>query len=91
MPELDEYTDDIINPIASISAAARYNVAVSRSGWVYTWGLGQGCELGLGADTDEAETPTLCRSKQLQPFDAVTASAGGQHCILLAKKRDEAE
>ncbi|BEJ00382.1 hypothetical protein CcaverHIS631_0502390 [Cutaneotrichosporon cavernicola] len=89
VPELDEYTEDIVNPITSISCGPRYNVAVSRSGWAYTWGLGQGCELGLGGDTDEAETPTLCRSKQLQPYDAVSASAGGQHCVLLAKKREE--
>ncbi|GMK55925.1 hypothetical protein CspeluHIS016_0209810 [Cutaneotrichosporon spelunceum] len=89
VPKLGEYTEEIINPVASISCGPRYNVAVSRSGWVYTWGLGQGCELGLGLTTDEAETPTLCRSKQLEPYDAVSASAGGQHCVLLAKKREE--
>ncbi|CAK9781975.1 RCC1/BLIP-II protein [Cutaneotrichosporon oleaginosum] len=89
VPELEEYTEEVINPIVSISCGPRYNVAVSRSGWVYTWGLGLQCELGLGANTDDAETPTLCRSAQLRPYDAVTASAGGQVCVLLAKKREE--
>ncbi len=87
VPELDDYTEDVVNPIAQISCGPHYNVAVSRSGWVYTWGQGPGSELGLGP-AEDSPVPTLCRSKQLAPYDAVRAGAGGQHVLLLAKKRD---
>lgn len=38
-PDMDE-AKDISNPIAQISAGTRHNLAVSRSGHVYSWGLG---------------------------------------------------
>ncbi|KAL7422402.1 hypothetical protein Q5752_003048 [Cryptotrichosporon argae] len=77
------------NPIAHISAGTRHNLAVSASGHVYAWGLGNQAQLGLGADTETADVPTLVRSKQLRPYRAVAASAGGQHCVLLAQGKDE--
>ncbi|WWC71324.1 uncharacterized protein I206_105278 [Kwoniella pini CBS 10737] len=77
------------NPIANISAGTRHNLAVSKSGHVYAWGLGNQAQLGLGADTESAEVPSLVRSKLLRPYSAKIASAGGQHCVLLATKKDE--
>ncbi|GFZ51886.1 Poly(A)+ RNA transport protein 2 [Saitozyma sp. JCM 24511] len=71
------------NPIAHISAGTRHNLAVSRSGHVYSWGLGVNAQLGLGSE-ETAEVPSLVRSKSLRPYTAVYASAGGQHCVLLA-------
>lgn len=88
VPELPPWDERASNPIARISAGTRHNLAVSRSGHVYAWGLGNQGQLGLGADTEEAATPSLVRSAQLRPYDAVDASAGGQHCVLIAKKRD---
>ncbi|WWC90461.1 uncharacterized protein L201_005396 [Kwoniella dendrophila CBS 6074] len=77
------------NPIANISAGTRHNLAISKSGHVYSWGLGNQAQLGLGADTESAEVPSLVRSKLLRPYSAKVASAGGQHCVLLATKKDE--
>lgn len=88
VPEHGAYSDAIVNPIAQVSAGTRHNLAVSKSGHLYAWGLGQQGQLGLGSE-ESAGVPTLVRSKQLRPFDSVSASAGGQHCVLLAKKRDE--
>lgn len=85
---MSPYSDAIINPIANISAGTRHNLAVSRSGHVYSWGLGLQGQLGLGAATETAATPSVVRSKFLRPYDAVAASAGGQHCVLVAKKRE---
>ncbi|WRT68651.1 uncharacterized protein IL334_005630 [Kwoniella shivajii] len=77
------------NPIANISAGTRHNLAISRSGHVYSWGLGNQAQLGLGADTETAEVPSLVRSKLLRPYSAKVASAGGQHCVLLATKKSD--
>ncbi|WWC93347.1 hypothetical protein V866_000181 [Kwoniella sp. B9012] len=76
------------NPIINISAGTRHNLAVSKSGHVYAWGLGNQAQLGLGADTESAEVPSLVRSKLLRPYKAKFASAGGQHCVLLATKNE---
>lgn len=87
VPELGAWSDEpTVNPIAQLAAGTRHNLAVSRSGHLYSWGLGNGAQLGLGSE-EEAETPTLVRSKQLRPYDSVAPSAGGQHCVLLARIR----
>ncbi|KAK8854578.1 hypothetical protein IAR55_003317 [Kwoniella newhampshirensis] len=75
------------NPIANISAGTRHNIAVSRSGHVYSWGLGNQGQLGLGSE-ESVDVPTLVRSKLLRPYSANYASAGGQHCVLLATKNE---
>jgi len=72
------------NPIAVISAGTRHNLAVSRSGHVYSWGLGNQAQLGLGSE-ESAEVPILVRSKALKSYTATYASAGGQHCVLLCR------
>ncbi|OCF40717.1 pim1 protein + RNA transporter 2 [Kwoniella heveanensis CBS 569] len=89
VPELPAYKDSkpSDNPIANISAGTRHNLAVSKSGHVYAWGLGNQGQLGLGADTEDAKTPSLVRSKLLRPYSANYSSAGGQHCVLLATKK----
>lgn len=73
-------------PSPALAAGTRHNLAVSRCGHLYSWGLGNRAQLGLGSE-EEAETPTLVRSKQLRPYDSVAPSAGGQHCVLLARIR----
>jgi len=86
MPPFAE-AQNLRHEFACISAGTRHNLAVDRAGWVYAWGFGQGGELGLGG-TESAKVPTLVRSTPLRPFNAVSASAGGQHCVLLAQKRE---
>jgi len=87
VPEMPPYDKLASNPIAQISAGTRHNLAVSRSGHTYSWGLGNQAQLGLGS-AETASVPSLVRSKYLRPYDAVMAAAGGQHCVLLGKKRD---
>ncbi|ODN74877.1 hypothetical protein L202_07179 [Cryptococcus amylolentus CBS 6039] len=78
------------NPIISISAGTRHNLAVSKSGHLYAWGLGNQGQLGLGSEED-AEVPSLVRSKLLRPYKSLTPSAGGQHCVVLGTKKPEDE
>ena len=74
------------NPIVQLSAGTRHNLAVSRSGHVYSWGVGQNSQLGLGPDVTTRPTPFRIANKALDAnkFKVEFASAGGQHCILLA-------
>lgn len=74
--------------ITSISCGARHNLAVDQAGTVYSWGFGVSSQLGQG-DEEQIETPTPVVSKQLKPFSTVFATAGGQHCVLLAVNKGE--
>lgn len=90
-PPLLPYSDAAIgaspnNPIRFLSAGTRHNLAVSRAGFVYAWGFGSGCQLGLGSDVEMAPVPTRARSKVLEGWKVESAAAGGQHCFLLATK-----
>lgn len=71
--------------IVHIAAGTRHNFAVAASGALYTWGLGNTSQLGLG-DDEEAEVPTRVRSKQMNDYKVVHAATGGQHSVLAAYK-----
>ena len=90
-PPLPPFSPDMlesppINPIAHLSAGTRHNLAVSRDGNAYSWGSGNGCELGLGPDVEVQPVPSRVKSKALEGWNIEAASAGGQHCLLLATK-----
>lgn len=94
-PPPDEYLTEPVHipipddlPISQISAGPRYSVVVARNGQAYSWGLGQNSELGQG-DEETVETPTVLRSKALRGAVSLSASAGGQHAILLTLPRKE--
>lgn len=74
--------------IVSLSCGARHNLAVDERGVVYSWGFGVCCQLGQG-DEEQIETPTPVVSKQLKPYSTLFATAGGQHCVLLAANKGE--
>jgi regulator of chromosome condensation len=82
----DPYSTAPLDPITWISAGTRHNLAVSRSGSVYSWGYGNTYQLGLGVGVDAAEAPTRVRSLKMNDFHVESAAAGGQHCLLLARK-----
>jgi regulator of chromosome condensation len=83
----DPYTKPPLEPIASLSAGTRHNLAVSVSGNVYAWGSGNTYQLGLGPDVESAPVPTRVRSKQMNDYKIEAAAAGGQHCLLVATRR----
>ncbi|EJT97405.1 RCC1/BLIP-II [Dacryopinax primogenitus] len=72
-----------INPVSSVHAGTHHNLAVSRAGYVYSWGTGNQSQLGLGNE-EEAERPTRLRYKDGDKWFIRSAGAGGQHCIFLA-------
>ncbi|KZO92598.1 RCC1/BLIP-II protein [Calocera viscosa TUFC12733] len=87
-PEVPEGPPAIppINPISSIHAGTHHNLAVSRAGYIYSWGTGNQSQLGLGKE-EEAERPTRLRYKNGDKWFIRSAGAGGQHCIFLATSK----
>ena len=74
------------NPIAHISARSRHNLAISRDGNAYSWGLGLSYQLGLGPDVEEVAVPTRIKNKALEGVKLERAAAGSQHCLLVGEK-----
>ena len=84
-----------VNPIAHISAGTKHNLAVSRAGHAYAWGIGLVGQLGLGPKVEAQKTPARIRSSVLDErrpdgtgwtWIIENATAGGQHCLLMARK-----
>ncbi|KAJ7485684.1 RCC1/BLIP-II [Mycena latifolia] len=68
--------------IAHISAGERYTLAVDEDGVLYSWGEGNASQLGLGSASN-AHTPTRVANTALRGHRVVSASAGGQHVLLV--------
>ncbi|KIJ49704.1 hypothetical protein M422DRAFT_777621 [Sphaerobolus stellatus SS14] len=77
-----------LNPIASLSARSRHNLAVSRDGHAYSWGLGLSFTLGLGPDVEMQPLPTRIKNKALEGAKLELAAAGSQHCLLVGTKNE---
>lgn len=71
--------------IVRISSGPRFNIAVASDGTPYSWGFGNQAQLGQGQE-EVVLTPTPIKSKQIEGYRTVDATAGGQHCALLAVK-----
>lgn len=75
------------NPIAHIGTHGHFGLAVSRSGHVYSWGSSNTAQLGLG-NIETQETPERIRWKNSDHWRVEGVMAGGQHCILLARRKE---
>ncbi|KAK4050213.1 hypothetical protein OIO90_005195 [Microbotryomycetes sp. JL221] len=76
--------------IIQIATGTRQNFGVSSKGTLFAWGFGNTCQLGLGPDEEEAETPTQVKSKAMGGFRVISAHAGGQNSIVLAQRGPDA-
>ncbi|KDN44271.1 RCC1/BLIP-II [Tilletiaria anomala UBC 951] len=88
-PPPDEYVPEPVHipmpnnvKVVHISCGTRHSLAVAVDGTAYSWGLGLNSELGQG-DEETLQVPTPLKSKTLVTHAALTASAGGQHSVLL--------
>lgn len=81
--ENDDYKD--LN-FHSIAAGDTHTLAVSRTGKLYSWGFNEQGQLGHGDDIDELR-PTVV-AKVAKKLFVTEVSAGSQHTIMLATKRE---
>ncbi|KZT39640.1 RCC1/BLIP-II protein [Sistotremastrum suecicum HHB10207 ss-3] len=85
--ELKFPVDTKEDPIVSISAGIRNNLAISRDGALYSWGEGNQGELGLGDETN-AQVPTVLVRRTGGAWAAVGAACGGQHTLGMFRKKE---
>ena len=85
VPTLVPWPDED-DPVVHISAGVHNNLAVTRSGALYTWGTGPQSELGRPGE-EKLDTPTMIVRKEGGAWAAVSGSCGGQHTLALLKKR----
>ncbi|KAL7677111.1 hypothetical protein ACOME3_003357 [Neoechinorhynchus agilis] len=82
--------DDVNDPVVDIASGTSVSFAVTKSGRVYSWGMGVNLQTGHG--DGDVEYPTLVQSKQIDLRDVLSVSAGGQHTLFIARlKKDEIE
>ncbi len=90
-PPLGSYPESLARvstrPIKNISAGTRHNLAVSHDGIVYGWGYGSQYQLGMG-EVDEKDVPGRVKSAAMPPFDVESAYSGGQHCLLMVRRKE---
>ena len=72
--------------IRRLGCGSNQNVAVSRSGDLYTWGFGEMGQLCNGKASDEP-TPTLVESAEVAGAAVLDADSGGQHSVVLTMER----
>jgi regulator of chromosome condensation len=78
------------NPIVNIAVGTRHNLALSKHGHAYAWGLGLNGQLGLGANTEEQKTPLriqCIKAKNQEEWEVVDVAAGAQHSFLVVRER----
>ncbi|CAE6436863.1 unnamed protein product [Rhizoctonia solani] len=79
---------DTTTKISAISSGTRHNLAISTTGYAYSWGYGNQCQLGLGPDVEEQQVPKRIRWKGGDNWKVLKGAAGGQHCLLACIPRD---
>uniref|UniRef100_F6Q113 Regulator of chromosome condensation 1 n=1 Tax=Xenopus tropicalis TaxID=8364 RepID=F6Q113_XENTR len=85
--ELSEPTPIPILPkTKSVACGASVSYAVSNDGRVFAWGMGTNLQLGTGEEED-VWSPQEMTGKQLEDRDVLSVSSGGQHTVLLVRKR----
>jgi len=71
-----------------VACGTAVSYAITRSGDLYSWGMGTNGQLGTGDDEDMWE-PYLVKSKQLVERRVISVSSGGQHTVMIAKDKDD--
>jgi len=69
-----------------ISCGANHTLAITQEDTVYSWGFGTSLACGNG-DEEDVETPMLIQGQRLDGLQVLEIGAGGQHSVLLAKKK----
>ncbi|KIY47664.1 RCC1/BLIP-II protein [Fistulina hepatica ATCC 64428] len=78
---------DSDDPVEHISCGTHNNMAVTRSGALYSWGRQVVGELGVGEDDGFRPTPTAIVRREGGRWRAEAVSCGGQHCLALVRRK----
>lgn len=75
--------------VKQIACGEACSFAVTKTGDLYSWGLGSNLQLGNGNENDEL-SPVQVKSKNIDPskHEVILVSSGGQHTTILVKERN---
>ena len=75
--------------VKHIACGEACSFAVTSTGDLYSWGLGNTLQLGNGSE-DDVQLPVQIRSKNVDPskHDVICVASGGQHTAILVKERN---
>jgi len=74
----------INDQVSSIACGANHNLALSRTGNVYTWGYGDMLALGHGEESDEFKPKKLnFKLAELSKIEILQIEGGGQHSAII--------
>lgn len=74
--------------VRKLASGSNQNVAVTRTGDMYSWGFGEMGQLGNCKSCDEP-TPCLVEASSLASMAVIGAASGAQHSVLLAVERED--
>ena len=77
-----------VNDVIRVAAGSACTFAVTKSGDVYSCGMGTNLQLGSGEE-DDLWSFTKILGKKLENRDVIASSAGGQHTALLVSLPNE--
>jgi regulator of chromosome condensation len=80
--QIDHLTD-----IVDIAAGGSVSFAINNIGEIYSFGMGNTCQIGHG--NDDILIPTIIKSKQLEKRSIQQISVGAQHTLFLVKNNIE--
>lgn len=78
---------DGANGVVAISCGSNHNLALNRTGAVFTWGFGDMNALGHGKDRDES-VPKKIEWKGIDGGAILAVSGGGQHSGIICRAVD---
>ena len=87
-PHLPRSVPDL-SDVTRVSAGTACSFAVTKSGDVYSCGMGTNLQLGMGEDEEDLWTFTKIVGKKLENREVIASSAGGQHSALLVSLPQE--
>ena len=74
--------------VQKVACGEVVSFAVTQTGEMYSWGMGNNLQLGNGNE-DDVEMPALVEGKDLnrEEHETMQVDAGGQHTLILARKK----
>jgi len=78
--------DTIEEDCLEVACGTAVSYAVTKSGKLFSWGMGTNGQLGTGEEDDVWE-PGHCNTKQLRDRAVIAVSSGGQHTVMIAKDK----
>ena len=78
-----------IPPMKYAACGTHHNIAISRTGEVYSWGYGESYQVGQGPSAGDVDVPTKIDNTATRGVEMIACGAGGQFSVLLGLPKKE--